>query len=421
MEYLNTDTFRHLYEVETNSTNVILTPRNGRTETTYNFDFDISGKIAFVYTPGVTAPNSTDLINGRYDINFNADTSSTFSAGALYQIRKLDAFNVIAPAGIASAGYLADNQGSGTVDLIIGIDSLIRTISGGGAITRAVGARLRTVALSGGIIDSFVGIEFSDVGVGYPNNFYAFDFQGDEIVSNSRSVNVLDDGVDKFMPLSLTDTGITFDSTDLVLATTTTGDINLNAAGNINMTSNLILSSNDISGINSLSASVINGGLDSSVTAVTQAPGTNNTTVSTTEYVDTATTTAVTQLYFEQIIWAEENGGLTNNSAQYSFGNGATGNIGIPVPWDCEALGMVYQGESGTGSADLTLVVNGVDSAGFISVSGSGSANGQINTFPAPVPLNSGDSLGFVTRNLSGALSDVRVGVRVRVPIIVSP
>lgn len=122
--------------------------------------------------------------------------------------------------------------------------------------------------------------------------------------------------------------------------------------------------------------------------------------------------------YYEFIVWAEEVSSLNGNSREYSFGNSATGNIGIPMPFECEVVGMVYQAEGGTGSADIYLVKNGVDTTSFIGVGGSGPANGQTNRFGTSVPFSNTDVVGFVTKNVSGRLYDVRVGAVIRAPLI---
>ncbi|MCP4267028.1 MAG: hypothetical protein GY777_15900 [Candidatus Brocadiaceae bacterium] len=122
--------------------------------------------------------------------------------------------------------------------------------------------------------------------------------------------------------------------------------------------------------------------------------------------------------YYEFIIWAEEVSSLNSNSREYSFGNSATGNIGIPMPFDCEAVGMVYQAEGGTGSADVYLVKNGTNTTSYIGVGGSGAANGQTNRFATPVPFSNTDVVGFITQNVSGRLYDVRVGAVIRAPLI---
>jgi len=39
-------------------------------------------------------------------------------------------------------------------------------------------------------------------------------------------------------------------------------------------------------------------------------------------------------IYEKMVIWAEEAASLSNNQLEWSFGNNATGQIGIPLPED---------------------------------------------------------------------------------------
>lgn len=99
-----------------------------------------------------------------------------------------------------------------------------------GTITNGIGITLSHFNSGGGTITNFWGMQFK-----YNNatNVYAFDFQGDGYVSNSRAVSCADDGVQRYIPLSTADTGITYDSTDLILATTTSGNIYIEPTGNV--------------------------------------------------------------------------------------------------------------------------------------------------------------------------------------------
>jgi len=67
-------------------------------------------------------------------------------------------------------------------------------------------------------------------------NSYAFDLAA-EFISNSRAVIATNDSgtTSLYIPLSTADTGITYDSTDLVLATTTSGNVSLTPAGILNI------------------------------------------------------------------------------------------------------------------------------------------------------------------------------------------
>ena len=99
-----------------------------------------------------------------------------------------------------------------------------------GTITKGEGIALSHFNSGGGTFTDYFGIVFKQNNA---TNVYAFDFQDVGFVSNGRSVSAADDGAQRYMPLSTADTGITFDSNDLVLATTTSGDVNLAPNGNL--------------------------------------------------------------------------------------------------------------------------------------------------------------------------------------------
>ena len=132
-------------------------------------------------------------------------------------------------------------------------------------------------------------------------------------------------------------------------------------------------------------------------------------------------------VYEYRDIWAEEGGALNNNSAQWSFGNGATGNIGLPIDAGWEVIGMYLHVDNNAAGTNVTVdlvdfsdPVNAPTIAQVIMInSGDGEANngyiyrdylGGANV-PAPVPA--GAVLGFITATDNGA-SDGRVGVRLR-------
>ncbi len=127
--------------------------------------------------------------------------------------------------------------------------------------------------------------------------------------------------------------------------------------------------------------------------------------------------------HFETIIiWAEENGGINPNSNEWSFGNGSTGQIGIPIINDWEIYGMSLQVLNATGSGSVTVAAwNRTTNTQFGSAEITGTAagsGGPINatiTFdPTIIPVSSGDVIGFRTTAESGTLSNARVAVWLR-------
>lgn len=102
-------------------------------------------------------------------------------------------------------------------------------------------------------------------------------------------------------------------------------------------------------------------------------------------------------------IWAEENGGLSNNNYQWSYGNGATGAMGIPLGIDCELFAISLNADNFGTSVSINIQNNlaTVSTPLF-------STNNQVVAITA-VPYSQGDLLSFQTAVETGAFSDVRV------------
>lgn len=111
-------------------------------------------------------------------------------------------------------------------------------------------------------------------------------------------------------------------------------------------------------------------------------------------------------------IWAEENAGLGNNSREYSFGNGATGNIGIPIPLNASLFAISYQAENAGTNTEIAVDINAVT----VATTGPQSSNSGINILPSVVAVSAGDTVGFRTVTGGGA-SDVRVCAWLRIPL----
>lgn len=139
-------------------------------------------------------------------------------------------------------------------------------------------------------------------------------------------------------------------------------------------------------------------------------------------------TTTTTAIYEYRDIWAEESGAANGNSAEWSFGNGATGFIGLPFDAGWEVTHMYFHGDTfatnASISVDLMNYGNVPSNAGANTIAGISLANaadggGGVNnaykffTLIAPVAIPVG-VIGFITRASSGNISDIRVGARMR-------
>ncbi|MCP4077654.1 MAG: hypothetical protein GY744_15890, partial [Gammaproteobacteria bacterium] len=111
-------------------------------------------------------------------------------------------------------------------------------------------------------------------------------------------------------------------------------------------------------------------------------------------------------------IWAEENGSIANNQLEWSFGNGATGDIGITLPIDAQIFAVTYQADNAGTNSEISVEVNGV----FATTTGPQSTNSGINVLTTSIPVSAGDVIGFRTITGGGA-SDVRVCAWLKIPL----
>ena len=134
-------------------------------------------------------------------------------------------------------------------------------------------------------------------------------------------------------------------------------------------------------------------------------------------------------LYEHRDIWAEESAGLTANNAEWSFGNGATGVVGLPIGENWEVVEMGFQADvysAGTSiTIDLIDISDGTTNNTISSMSltnendGGGGVNNafklQVFDPPVAIPAQNGQGcIGFITRGFSGTASDARVSARMR-------
>lgn len=102
-------------------------------------------------------------------------------------------------------------------------------------------------------------------------------------------------------------------------------------------------------------------------------------------------------------LFAEENGNLTNGSTQWSFGNGATGFIGIPLALNCELFAISLNADSPGTSVSVNI-----QRAGATIATPNFTANNQVIAI-TPVQYTQGQLLSFQTNTVTGTWNDVRV------------
>ncbi len=130
-------------------------------------------------------------------------------------------------------------------------------------------------------------------------------------------------------------------------------------------------------------------------------------------------------LYEYKELWAEESAGLNNNSAEWSFGNGAAGFIGIPIGEGWEVVEMGFHADNFQAAATVTVelvdfttpstaaaVISSISLSN--STDGGGTTNNAYKLISLNQPIPSGAVLGFRTTGLTGAISDARVYARFR-------
>lgn len=119
----------------------------------------------------------------------------------------------------------------------------------------------------------------------------------------------------------------------------------------------------------------------------------------------------------DMMLWAEENGGLSDNGNQWSFGNGSTSNgaasFGVCMPKAGQVEILTLAGETaGTGTTTVELLNNGVASGKSVTTAAN-IASGVNDFTGTPYAFAAGDVLTFRTV-LGGGMSDARVGAYIK-------
>lgn len=105
-------------------------------------------------------------------------------------------------------------------------------------------------------------------------------------------------------------------------------------------------------------------------------------------------------------VWAEESAGLTSNNTQWSFGNGATGNIGNVLNEDWELYATSLSCEVFGTSVSIDVLENGVT----VATTNHTNDNVQLSNYQ----FTAGNRIGFRTNTEVGAASDCRVVAHLR-------
>ncbi len=172
-----------------------------------------------------TTSSASDLDLGLYRLFVAPVAGSAFQyTGERLTVENTTSGNLTnATFGLLGHDVTVEKSNTGTVTSMGGYR--VRLVNSAlGVITNAIGLSVEPSNTGGGTFTLATGIAFKDTG-SMPTSVFAFDFEGTDWVSNGRAVSVADDAAQRYMPLSTADTGITFDSTDLILATTTSGNV----------------------------------------------------------------------------------------------------------------------------------------------------------------------------------------------------
>jgi len=123
--------------------------------------------------------------------------------------------------------------------------------------------------------------------------------------------------------------------------------------------------------------------------------------------------------------WAEESAGLGANNLEWSWGNGDTGVIGLPVGNGVEVIAMAFHADVSPAVSSVVIELLDIQNASTNDIiqtitvvnNGDGQANNShlyVDFRSAPIPCADGAVLAFGTGALTGAISSARCGVWTR-------
>ena len=131
-------------------------------------------------------------------------------------------------------------------------------------------------------------------------------------------------------------------------------------------------------------------------------------------------------LYETREMWAEENAAISTNQAEWAYGNGAVGFIGLPFDAGWEVTEIGFNADTMDANAVVTIDVMSYNQSNAntvidsLTITGSTDGGGATNhsfkhhIVPTPIVVPAG-LVGFYTRSVTGGtVSDARVWARFR-------
>lgn len=125
--------------------------------------------------------------------------------------------------------------------------------------------------------------------------------------------------------------------------------------------------------------------------------------------------------YEKVVIWAEEAADLASNSQEWSFANGDTGFIGIPLPEAWEAYAVSFHADNtSNGSNTMIMGVGDISANGVFTellrftASGANDNMSYTEILATPVAVPAGTTLGFRSITETGNINSARVAVWLR-------
>lgn len=232
-------------------------------------------------------------------------------------------------------------------------------------------------------------------------------------VGTTTPVSTLD--VDGSLSLSITNTSgnLTLNDTHHTIVISGNHNITLPGAdmclGRVYVIKNPTANTPTISSYNDLNGNASTA-LNNQTTISLQSDGTNWQQISTSRIA-----------YEKVVIWAEEAGNVNSNSMQWSFANGDTGFIGIPLPeaWEAYAVSFHADNTSNGSNTMLMAVVNISGNGAFteffrFTASGANDNMSYTEMLAAPVAIPAGTTLGFRSITEVGNINGARVAVWLR-------
>ena len=115
------------------------------------------------------------------------------------------------------------------------------------------------------------------------------------------------------------------------------------------------------------------------------------------------------------IIWAEENGSVSDGNLEWSFGNGTDNNIyfGLCIPVDGKITkGSICAAASSSTASEMrvNLIINGNEEANYQVKKRTGNYS-DTTKFQTPLVVSKGDRLNFISRSTNSSVTHAIVSV----------